>query len=559
LSKQICGIYIDPPIAIARLGGSLTPLEAYRWVDSPDPRAAGQTAIEADWSLRVRPDATLEPYRPAELLFRDDGLIRPVCPFFELHVLLGDPKADPSTWVSAPLTHELLAQRGLSLAHVSLTVDAQNHKAYRRTGNPDHRFGTFPPVELTADDTRPRALAATSPPDAAKPIIPRGRPIPLGYVRFLRSSPQPPLGSTEWAGTAASAGPPAVDYQPPRVRLDVLRIRFTPAAGLMYGPPQAAHPLKVPNYPNRIAPVDTSRAFLDPTARWWHHHVRSDSVVQPWDTYDGADVGGNFAYGVVDDTCEAAIKAELRVGRRRLRARANVFVGPPDFGPDRRPFLSLADELNDRAGDNAARTARMTAQDRDAWVQDLFSRIFETLSLMNIDVWRQERAAELADSQLLRTRIEGDGVARDRHALGGRDALRDPLRTIPESNPTDPLPITTHARDRHRALLDLDELRDTVVEHPGRLRQLIRGPFELEPVETADYSTMRMPPFMRDSNAFPLTLAAWQYDLLMSWVSDAEAGRDGPPAAAADSFAGRAELKRRAVLARARSTAGGSQ
>ena len=39
---------------------------------------------------------------------------------------------------------------------------------------------------------------------------------------------------------------------------------------------------------------------------------------------------------------------------------------------------------------------------------------------------------------------------------------------------------------------------------------------------------MRMPPFMRQSNALPLTLAAWQYDLITRWSAAAAAG----PAAA---------------------------
>jgi len=36
---------------------------------------------------------------------------------------------------------------------------------------------------------------------------------------------------------------------------------------------------------------------------------------------------------------------------------------------------------------------------------------------------------------------------------------------------------------------------------------------------------MRMPPFMRGSNANPLTLSAWQYNLLMRWASDLVAAR----------------------------------
>lgn len=550
MSNQICGLFIDPSIAIARLGGSSSALEAYRWVDSPDPRASGQTAIEADWSLRVRPDATLEPYRPAELTFRDGALIRPVCPFFELHALIGDPKADRGTWTGAPLTLELLAENGVALADVGLTIDAQNRKASRRTGNPDHQFGTFPPVALSADATTPASLVATSPPGAKKPMIPPDRPIPLGSIQFLKSTPQPPPGSAEWAGTPPTAGPPAAAGTPPRVRLDVLRFRFTPAAGLVYGPPDAATPHKVPWFTDRIAPVDASRAFLNAAAGW--ADVAPTGPLTPNDTYDGADLRGSVSLGVIDDTCEATVTVALRVGRRALSAHCNVFVAPPDFGPDRRPFLSLADELNDRAGDNATRTAAMSAQDRDAWVQDLFSRVYETLSMMNVDVWRGQRAATLAGNQLRRSKIEGDAIRNERNALGGFDALRDPGLTVPRSTPTEPLPITKHARMRHQSLLDIDELRNTVVEHPGRLRQLIRGPFELEGNEDGDNSTMRMPPFMRNSNAFPLSIAAWQYDLLVSWVADVEAGRNGPPTPAEDSFTGRSEKRRQQALARAR-------
>jgi hypothetical protein len=52
-----------------------------------------------------------------------------------------------------------------------------------------------------------------------------------------------------------------------------------------------------------------------------------------------------------------------------LAARANVFAGPPDFGPDRRPFLSLADELQDRCSGEAERNAALSQKDREAWVR----------------------------------------------------------------------------------------------------------------------------------------------------------------------------------------------
>ncbi len=63
---------------------------------------------------------------------------------------------------------------------------------------------------------------------------------------------------------------------------------------------------------------------------------------------------------------------------------------------------------------------------------------------------------------------------------------------------------------------------------------------------------MRMPPFMRQSNANPLTLAAWQYELLMTWASQQEAQAPVVTAAApaVPPLSRRAAARQRAVLAR---------
>jgi hypothetical protein len=70
--------------------------------------------------------------------------------------------------------------------------------------------------------------------------------------------------------------------------------------------------------------------------------------------------------GVVDDTCGVDVTVTLALPqtfKAPLVARANIFVGPPDFGPDRRPFLSLADELADRCSDAAERNAALSQKD----------------------------------------------------------------------------------------------------------------------------------------------------------------------------------------------------
>jgi hypothetical protein len=107
--------------------------------------------------------------------------------------------------------------------------------------------------------------------------------------------------------------------------------------------------------------------------------------------------------------------------------------------------------------------------------------------------------------------------------MGSRDALRNRDLRISAASDDEPLPMSEHARERHRSLSDIQQLKNFVAGDPGRLRQLIRAPFEVEPGETANLTTMRMPPFMRQSNAMPLTLTVWQYDLLMRWVAQVQA------------------------------------
>jgi hypothetical protein len=111
----------------------------------------------------------------------------------------------------------------------------------------------------------------------------------------------------------------------------------------------------------------------------------------------------------------------------------------------------------------------------------------------------------------------------------------------------------------------LESLKVLVQERPQRLAQLVRPPFTMtvaNPNESPDvqrsvnesgiFTNMQMPPFMRNSNANPLTLSNWQYNLLMRWA----AGLQAPGAAArvarvsAAPLSERAAARQRLVLAR---------
>lgn len=541
MAKTIRSIFINPPIAVARLGGSNTPQDAYIWAQSPDPRQDGETTIIPTWSLTVQPDATVEPKLPTELTFRDNTLIRPVAPFFELWALLGEAKSKPETWEEVALTPELLKRFGADVSAITVRVDAHNLKAARRTADPALGFGTFPPVTIRGDDNQPAVLFAVSPPGTKRPMIPPGRNIPLGSVQILKSRANVP--GAAWK-----------DF----VDLEVIRLRFTPGRGRFYGPPDAAKTTSQRQFPA----VEAANAFLDPRAGWFD--ARMSQVTQPPDTYDGSERRNDSgpSLGVVDDTCEARIEVTLKLPRERteLKAAANVFVGPPDFAPDRRPFLSLADEINDRSADALTRTQAMSAADRDAWIEDLFERVYETVSLLNVDYWRANRSLTLR-GKALDEMLPGDGVPNPTHAMGGRDKLRNAYYKVPPASADEPLPLSHHARRQHRSIADLQNLKDFIGLNPQRLQDLVRGPFEVEESESpndveGERTTMRMPPFMRQSNAEPLTLSVWQYQLLIDWVNKLEAA-GAPVAADAAPLSDEADARRSAVLARIKGGAGG--
>ena len=491
-------LMFTPPVAVARLGGSSTPMAAFDWAPG-DPHTVYETRARPTWTLTVGADGTVTPTLPAKLEVRDGPLLRPTAPFLELWALVGD--GAPADWRPEPVTPALLAANGAGEADVTFTVAAVNAKAARRTGDPALRFGTFPPVALRADQHQAVDLRGESPPGATPPMIPAGRSIRLGTVQVLRPTSRPP--DAAW---------------PPDVRVDVLRLRFTPGTGRVYGPPAAAQPTGSPPF----VAVPADGAFLDPAAGWFN--AQRGTRVTPADTVDERGAAGR-SLGVADDTCDAVITVALTLGGTVVAARANVTVGPPHFGPDRRPFVSLADEINDRELD-PARSAALTAQQRAEWVEDLFERIAETVSLFDLDFWRRNLAATLPTAERAATAIPGDEVPQPERALGGLDLLRDRDIAVAGASTIEPLPLGARARERHRTLSDLGQLAPWVLAHPQRLRELIRPPFSVHDASYPDSWTMQMPPFMAQSNRWPLTLTHWQYDLLMAWADDLVAAED---------------------------------
>ena len=531
-------IYFMPPIAVARLGGSHTPVDAFDWVEDPSAFGAGNTVVRPKVSLQVMPDGSVEPYIPRQLQFKDSGLIRPVCPFFELTAAWTDAAANPEQQ-SGPLTPSLLEQAGLRLDQMWFSVHAVNRKAARRTGDASCSFEAA--VYVRATDYVPQELMAYSREPGREPLVSPERPIRLGSVQVIRPS--------------RSQSPVM------QVNLDTIRIRFTPGAGEVYGPPIAKEGESTGS--RRGHPIVPERnRILNPRASWTAYTFDNPPLPtpQPRDTYDGADdpVRKNVSFGVVDDTCDALIRVFFNPpGTTGLEARARVIVAPPHFAPDRRPFFSWADDLDDRAAIPPPTDVKAMRTE----VLDLFQRALETAALTNVDLTRNARLlpggmgekppAAVADEFPAadgRTMTTEDVVKGEKFlSFLGQQMLGDPAGGDPDTGRPKRSEL---AVQQHEKLAEPEYLLWFLTENADRLRDIIRPPYARVPELAAapdqnhglrelrdprvahDLSfDMRMPPYLRDSDGASLSITHRQWEVLdrfMSELKDAKAQAQSP-------------------------------
>jgi hypothetical protein len=328
--------------------------------------------------------------------------------------------------------------------------------------------------------------------------------------------------------------------------LDILRLRYTPAAGEVYGPPDATFAAD-PDAPSgsirQFEIVPARNRILNPAASWPRFRPTSDlEQPEPADTFDGVvdlpsgNLGGR-SWGIVDDTCDLIISVVVEIGPQRFTATGRATVAPPDFAPDRRPFMSLADDLADRELPSLTKD-QIASPVTVAEIADLFQRVFETVSLTNLDALR---------GNMLRDQIAAkpDPVPHtDKRSMTAADRpLADQIPQILESTAVDErLQCAQIAHDVHSEIADIDNMIALFRTQSERIRHLLRPPYarvadlpetpvspphtvELGPDRTAVLAAndrdpraprsqlhdMRMPPYMRDSDANPLSLTWRQH------------------------------------------------
>lgn len=341
----ILGVRILPPMASARFGSSPTPLEAFSLEIDPDKpldfrRIVPQPTLEVDPAT----GAIARAYTPAPgtIRFKDGERIRPVAPFYEVF-------AQTSERVLEPLTMTLLSAEGLDPDAVRWTVEVANLKIFRQTDNPHDKIAAA--VERFNDHEAHELRGVCD------NFLP-GKSISFGSVRYIR---------------------PTKDF--PEVRL-----RFTPAAGVVYGSnseryePEARKEKKDPVFeeqPERIV-YDTTRG------RWrgFQADENSATITNPSDIYQGYwPVSGlPRGWGYIDDVCDGPISVALSLANgSTLKARAWVSTCMPAFAPDSQPMRTVADELEQAILGPDAADEEISIDE----AADILRRALETVRLMN--------------------------------------------------------------------------------------------------------------------------------------------------------------------------------
>jgi hypothetical protein len=526
--RTITAIRFRPPVAVARLGDSHSPLEAFTWTEDTRLFASGKTILNPVVSLEVLEDGSVDPYMPGPIRFRDGLAIRPVCPFLELETEVA------GKW--GPLTSDLLEEAGMATSELYFRVVVANLKAARQTGDPTCSFEAR--LDVRGNDHRRHPLLAWTHCEGGQPLVRREQPIWLGAFQVIR-----PVRRKNRFG----------------VSLDTIRVRFTPGHGAVYGPPFA-----IEGQPNgaraRHMIVPPGNRILNPQASWCTFNVtkRPTAFTLPTDVYDGTDDldRNGTGWGVVDDTCDAVVSASFSYSfnmsddtPERPLANARVLVAPPHYSPDRRHIYSIADDVADRNPDTLLLGSSAKKQGREPKPKerlealvDLFHRISELASQINLERTRESDLAENEHNKIHNPKPfpasgEADSMTENDRINDDHPVISDRFRLLASGDAGDapnqaPLQAKSeYARMRHAELAVPAVFLKFILEQPDRFRELLRPPFRRlsDPPAGAQHKPedfrdphwigsyvydARMPPFIRDCDFAPLSLTRFQWDLL---------------------------------------------
>jgi hypothetical protein len=353
----IAEVRILPPLAIARVGSARQPLDNYRLRDAETPLSYREILPSQTLVVDTRNGSLKGRMSQRPITFKDHrNRIRPVAPFLEVVARL----EGRERW--EPLTVALLRRHRMDVSDVWWRVHVANRKVFRRTGDPDDvvtaRTGWF-------HGHGPKVLEGRCPNFVGR------KGIKFGTVRYV------------W----------------PTRRFPEIRLRFTPAEGLIYGPKR-----------RKKDPVVTrARAVYNPKKRWFAFDM--DKVVEeeknetlppslfasstpapPWLHGDKA-----VSRGYLDDTCDGFVEVMLRgvdgnphhaPDGAALVARARICSAPPAVVPDSVFLRTLRDDL-----EQVIYGPDVDASDPDVAKRalDIVRRAYETVRFANVEVMNGNR------------------------------------------------------------------------------------------------------------------------------------------------------------------------
>jgi hypothetical protein len=354
---------ILPPLSFARLGSAPDPMDNYTLEDDPE-RPFGFRRIKPAETLIVDAETgeICESRIPKKITFKQNGCIRPVAPFLEVFALT-------EKGVLEPLTLDLLGRNKLDVSGLSWSVSVANRKIVRRTND---KYDLVAAEIGWFSNHAPQQLKGH-----CKNFISPESFVDFGHVRFIK----------------------------PTEKFPQIRLRFTPARGLIYGPDESVPPVPDPN------PVPEERAIYNHKKAWAGFEVTSKlqnetlppslfAIVPPAPSW----LNDNKAVsrGYFDDACDGFVEVRLALRDKSfLTAVARISSGPPAVVPDSYFVRSLADDLEQAIHGPKVRDDEPHEVTR-ARAEDIIRRAYETVRFMNVAVMNgnnfQGRPALLLDS-----------------------------------------------------------------------------------------------------------------------------------------------------------------
>lgn len=331
--SEILELRILPPLAIGRLGASERPVDNYEAVVEPD-SPLGYRRLEPAPTLEVDAETgrIVRAFVPDELTFSEGGKVRPVAPFLELWALTSSGQLEP-------ITTALLEANGLGPVDVCWRAHVGNHKLFRRTGKPEDRIEADT-GDFSEHGAQPLQGTCANFVDGAK--------LPLGHVQYIA----------------------------PTEAFPEIRLRFTPAAGYVYG--------STTGEPDPLVHA----VLYDSERGTWRGYREDASAITPTLTIPGQIYAGTqdgdwwVSKGYLDDECDGLVHASLTVGAKRLIAYARIGAGPPAYAPDSFPVRTVHNELEQALlGPDADPEAVSIER-----AEEIVRRALETIRLMNAEV-----------------------------------------------------------------------------------------------------------------------------------------------------------------------------